>query len=54
MKRYEILVGILFVLSFVLKLGSVFALCHTPLHIDETAHVLHPQLEKKERTRGEL
>jgi len=50
MKRYELLVGILFIVSTVMKLGSLIALYHTPPHIEETAHEWHLMVEKKEQT----
>ena len=51
MKRYELLVAVLFMLSTVMKIGSLVALCHTPLHTDETAHEQHMyDVEKKEQT----
>lgn len=49
MKRYEILVAFLLVLSTSMKIGSLVALCHIPHHLDETAHEQHLCVEKKKQ-----
>ena len=50
MKRYEILVALLFVLSTSMKIGSLVALCHITHHVEETAHDQHLCVEKKKQT----
>ncbi len=50
MKRYEILVALLFVLSTSMKIGSLVALCHITHHVDETTHDQHLCVEKKKQT----
>lgn len=50
MKRYELLVVLLLGLSTIMKIGFLIALCHIPHHTEETAHELHPCVEKKEQT----
>jgi hypothetical protein len=49
MKRYEILVAFLLILSTSMKIGSLVALCHISHHLDETAHEQHLCVEKKKQ-----
>ncbi len=38
MKIYEIIAGMIFALSTIMKLGCIFILCHSPIHLDEVPH----------------